>query len=51
VFTSPATGKGSLVVSVRQAAGLNTMQVPALFDQIFVNAVGDTSDNDPAEII
>ncbi|KAJ6526531.1 hypothetical protein DFH09DRAFT_1285918 [Mycena vulgaris] len=51
VFTSPASGKGSLVVSVRQAAGLNATQVPALFDQIFVNPIGDTSDNDPAEII
>ncbi|KAJ7813013.1 hypothetical protein B0H13DRAFT_1925804 [Mycena leptocephala] len=50
LFTSPASGKGSLVVSVRQAAGLNATQVPALFDQIFVNPIGDTSDNDPAEI-
>ncbi|KAJ6476093.1 hypothetical protein C8R45DRAFT_1077097 [Mycena sanguinolenta] len=48
VFTAPASGKGSLVVSVRQAAGLNTTQVPALFDQIYVNPIGDTSENDPA---
>ncbi|KAF8146013.1 hypothetical protein K438DRAFT_1944856 [Mycena galopus ATCC 62051] len=51
VFTSPASGKGSLVVSVRQAAGLNTTQVSALFDQIFVNPIGDTSEDDPAEIL
>ncbi|KAJ6484861.1 hypothetical protein C8R45DRAFT_1099012 [Mycena sanguinolenta] len=51
MFTAPASGKGSLVVSVRQAAGLNTTQVPALFDQIYVNPIGDTSENDPAEII
>ncbi|KAF8207364.1 hypothetical protein K438DRAFT_1755412 [Mycena galopus ATCC 62051] len=43
VFTSPASGKGSLVISVRQAAGLNATQVPALFDQIFVNPIGDTN--------
>ncbi|KAJ7920458.1 hypothetical protein B0H13DRAFT_1867537 [Mycena leptocephala] len=43
VFTSPASGKGSLVISVRQAAGLNAMRVPALFDQIFLNPIGDTS--------
>ena len=49
-FTSPASGSGSLVISVRQAAGLNAVQVPALFDQIFVNPLGDTSSNNPAQI-
>jgi hypothetical protein len=49
-FTAPASGSGSLVISVRQAAGLNATQVPALFDQIFVNPVGDTSTDDPAQI-
>jgi hypothetical protein len=48
VFTSPNSGKGSLVISVRQAAGLNATQVPALFDQIFVNPIGDTSELDPS---
>ncbi|KAJ7264549.1 hypothetical protein B0H12DRAFT_1230737 [Mycena haematopus] len=45
VFTSPASGKGSLIVSVRQPAGLNATQVPALLDQIFVNPIGDTSED------
>ncbi|KAF7335908.1 hypothetical protein MSAN_02328000 [Mycena sanguinolenta] len=48
VFTSPSSGKGSLVISVRQAAGLNATQVPALFDQIFLNPIGDTSELDPS---
>jgi hypothetical protein len=49
-ITAPASGSGSLVISVRQPAGLNATQVPALFDQIFVNPLGDTSANDPAQI-
>lgn len=49
-FTAPASGVGSLVISVRQPAGLNATQVPALFDQIYVNPVGDTSESDPAQI-
>ncbi|KAH6650777.1 hypothetical protein F5144DRAFT_557283 [Chaetomium tenue] len=49
-MTGPASGSGSLVISVRQPAGLNAAQVPALFDQIFVNPLGDTSSNNPAQI-
>jgi hypothetical protein len=49
-FTAPTSGTASLIISVMQPAGLNTPQVPALFDQIFVNRVGDTSTNDPAQI-
>jgi hypothetical protein len=49
-FTAPASGSGILIISVRQPAGLNATQVPALFDQIFVNPLGDTSETDPAQI-
>ena len=49
-FTAPASGTGSLIISVRQAAGLNAVQVPALFDQIFVNLVGDTSTGNPSQV-
>ncbi|KAK4154338.1 hypothetical protein C8A00DRAFT_32853 [Chaetomidium leptoderma] len=49
-FTAPTSGSGSLIISVRQPAGLNATQVPALFDQIFVNPLGDTSENNPAQI-
>ncbi|KAH8887235.1 hypothetical protein GQ53DRAFT_328567 [Thozetella sp. PMI_491] len=50
-FTAPASGTGSLVISFRQPAGLNTTQVPALLDLIYVNPVGNTDMNDPAEIL
>ncbi len=50
-FTAPASGVGSLIISFRQPAGLNAAQVPALLDLIFVNPVGNTDTNDPAEII
>ncbi|KAK3898429.1 hypothetical protein C8A05DRAFT_37990 [Staphylotrichum tortipilum] len=49
-FTGPASGVGSLIISVRQAAGLGAQQVPALFDQIFVNPVGDMSTSGPAQV-